>query len=340
MISVVGITAVGLKGINTGPTGSTKSSIAAVTEPVAPDPGAVTAVVAQDTSEDDTAFEAAVKSGRVTAYGEYAQAWPEGVHLKEADAGAWASAQKQNSILAYQTYLKYFPKGEHVEAANSSIAKLKQAAKDKAVQEEAEKQKAAEAEAQRQEQARIEAERQEALRQEAARQEAARLEATKKEAERQKLLSIEAAKREEARQELLRLKEQERQRRLAIFSRVSSTNLCSEMLSLIEKEKKNVFQGWRKNNTLFNVPCKIDHGKAYSGKKGSMHCEWEQKSVQHTIKEYDLIVSDLRNCFPKGEVNFYGDNDNSMTLNIKKPRRSISVSYGGTRFTMWLFLYD
>lgn len=95
------------------------------TAPVVEAPGDLTI----DHSLEDEAFNNAKKDGRVSAFGKYVQTYPNGLHAKSADQGAWASASRQDSIEAYEAYQKYFPNGASDTQARQKIAALQNRAK-------------------------------------------------------------------------------------------------------------------------------------------------------------------------------------------------------------------
>ena len=77
-----------------------------------------------DYSGDNKAFNEAVADGRISAFGNYIQAYPKGLHLQNADQGAWNSAISQNTVAAYRDYKQNFSNGIHIKDAESNIEAL------------------------------------------------------------------------------------------------------------------------------------------------------------------------------------------------------------------------
>lgn len=79
---------------------------------------------AKDNSADDAAFNQAQNDGRVSAFGGYAKAYPDGQHISSSDQGAWDSASRQGTSQAYKAYQKHFPKGKFLAQAQKKIEDL------------------------------------------------------------------------------------------------------------------------------------------------------------------------------------------------------------------------
>lgn len=65
-----------------------------------------------DTPDTDpvlTAYQDAIKTGRISDLGKFATANPESGLAKDAEAAAFASLKRQNSVLAYTVFTEYFP---------------------------------------------------------------------------------------------------------------------------------------------------------------------------------------------------------------------------------------
>jgi len=58
------------------------------------------------------AYQDAIKSGRISALGEFAQKNADNSLAKDAEAAAFASLKRQNSVLAYSTFIEYFPNAD------------------------------------------------------------------------------------------------------------------------------------------------------------------------------------------------------------------------------------
>jgi len=78
-------------------------------------PTADAEVIDEDNTETSpvlAAYQDAIKSGRISALGQFAAEHADHSLAKDAEAAALASLQRQNSILAYSTFTKYFPNAD------------------------------------------------------------------------------------------------------------------------------------------------------------------------------------------------------------------------------------
>lgn len=78
-------------------------------------PTADAEVIDEDKAEKNTvlaAYQDAIKSGRISALGQFAAEHADHSLAKDAEAAALASLQRQNSTLAYSTFMKYFPNAD------------------------------------------------------------------------------------------------------------------------------------------------------------------------------------------------------------------------------------
>lgn len=69
----------------------------------------------EDKAEINTvlaAYQDAIKSGRISALGQFAAEHADHSLAKDAEAAAFASLKRQNSVLAYSTFTKYFPNAD------------------------------------------------------------------------------------------------------------------------------------------------------------------------------------------------------------------------------------
>ena len=58
------------------------------------------------------AYQDVIKSGRISALGQFAAKYADNSLAKDAEAAAFASLKRQNSVLAYSTFTKYFPNAD------------------------------------------------------------------------------------------------------------------------------------------------------------------------------------------------------------------------------------
>ena len=69
----------------------------------------------EDTTETNiilAAYQEAIKSGRISALGQFAQNHPNNSLAKDAEAAAFSSLKRQSSVLAYSTFIEYFPNAD------------------------------------------------------------------------------------------------------------------------------------------------------------------------------------------------------------------------------------
>ena len=103
-----GAYALGLFG---GPAAETNSVASApITSAPEPDVDAPPADIEPETETTVlSAYQTAIKSGKITDLGKFAAAHPKSSLAKDAQDAAYASLQRQNSVLAFTTFSKFFP---------------------------------------------------------------------------------------------------------------------------------------------------------------------------------------------------------------------------------------
>jgi len=103
-----GAYATGLLGSDKTDLESDASTVAATT------PSAASQTEATDTEASDktptlTAYQEAIKSGRISDLGKFAKNNPKNSLAKDAETAAFASLERQGSVLAFKTFVEYFP---------------------------------------------------------------------------------------------------------------------------------------------------------------------------------------------------------------------------------------
>jgi len=94
--------------------------VASAPEEILPTPQAETQAVETESSDADpvlTAYKKAIKTGRISDLGQFANDNPESSLAKDAQDAAFASLQRQSSVLAFTTFTKYFPEADLSEYA-------------------------------------------------------------------------------------------------------------------------------------------------------------------------------------------------------------------------------